>query len=149
MRSGDGRWTLGDKGWTIGVTLGLLAIAASGCSWRSYPEVLNVHLDVLTQTAAKLIAVAESPRGLQTEGMGEYTYPSRRARAFLADYQGYRERRSHQQLSSFLDRYDGLVEHIDAARVNRSPLDSASLTAELNELLHVAASIRGAAVDGD
>jgi hypothetical protein len=126
----------------------LLWVAGPGCRWRSYPEILNVHLDVLTQTAAKLIAVAQSPRGLQTEGMGEYTYPSRRARAFLADYQSYRDRPSHRQLTAFLDRYDSLVERIDAARVNRKPIESAVLTTELNELLQMSAAIRGMAVDG-
>jgi hypothetical protein len=51
-------------------------------------------------------------------------------------------------LTAFLDRYDSLVERIDAARVNRKPIESAVLTTELNELLQMSAAIRGMAVDG-
>jgi hypothetical protein len=37
---------------------------------------------------------------------------------------------------------------LDAARANQARLDSPELTAELNGMLQLAASIRGAAADG-
>jgi hypothetical protein len=93
----------------------LLACAAS-CLWRSYGTIMQVHLDVLTQTADKLCSVVESGRGPTAEGMAEYVYPAQRAREFMRQFSGYRERRSYQQFSTLVERYEALVHEVDAAR---------------------------------
>jgi hypothetical protein len=70
------------RGWLFGIVL--LAVAA--CLWRGYASILGVHVDVLTQTADKLVAVAGSGRGITTEGMAEYVYPAKRGREFLRQF---------------------------------------------------------------
>ena len=94
----------------------LVLVCAAGCLWRSYGTIMEVHLDVLTQTADKLCSVVESGRGPTTEGMAEYVYPAQRARTFLRQFATYSERRSYQQLGALLDRYEALVRDVDAAR---------------------------------
>lgn len=120
----------------------LLFLCMPCCIWRSYGNILNVHLDVLTQTAAKLCAVVESGKPLRTEDMAEYTYPSQRAREFLRQFGRYRERRSYQQLSTLLDRYDVLVQAVDAARAQQHVPDLQQLTRERDALQRSADDIR-------
>jgi hypothetical protein len=94
--------------------MALLGLTA--CLWRSYGEILQVHLDVLTQTADKLVAVAGSGRGITTEGMAEYVYPAKRGREFLRQFSAYSPRRSYRQFEVFLDRYEALVKEADTIR---------------------------------
>lgn len=97
-------------------TVLLLLLCAGACLWRGYGTIMEVHLDVLTQTADKLCSVVESGRGPTTEGMAEYVYPAQRGRAFMRQFSGYADRRSYQQFGALLDRYEALVRDIDAAR---------------------------------
>ena len=94
----------------------LLIVCAAGCVWRSYATIMNVHLDVLTQTADKLYSVVESGRGPTAEGMAEYVYPAQRAREFMQQFSSYSGRRSYQQFGVLVDRYDAMVREVDAGR---------------------------------
>ena len=94
----------------------LLFACAASCVWRSYGTIMQVHLDVLTQTADKLCSVVESGRGPTAEGMAEYVYPAHRAREFMRQFSGYRDRQSYQQFGSLVNRYEALVHTVDAAR---------------------------------
>ncbi len=121
----------------------LLLLAATGCLWRGYAAIMAVHLDVLTQMAAKLSAVVETKRGVTTEGMAEYTYPAKRAREFLQQFDSYRARRSYQQFSTLLDRYEALVRAVDAARAQGQQSSAAAhAAAERDALQQLAAEIR-------
>jgi len=107
-------------------------LLSTSCLWRSYADVLSVHLDVLTQTADKLYAVVESGRGPTAEGMAEYVYPAQRARGFLRQFSNYSDRPSYKKLGELLDRYEAMVNRVDAARAGgaEARLDLAVLTAE-------------------
>ena len=94
----------------------LFLTCAAGCLWRSYGTIMDVHLDVLTQTAAKLCTIVEAGRGPTAEGMAEYIYPAKRAREFLRQFDGYGERQSYRRFAALLDRYERLVRDVDAAR---------------------------------
>jgi hypothetical protein len=122
----------------------IVLFCAAGCLWRGYATIMTVHLDVLTQTAAKLCAVVQTGKGPAAEEMGEYIYPLKRAREFLGQFSNYAERRSYQQFSVLLDRYDAMVRAVDAARaVGRlAPEQSTQLAAERDALQQLAAEIR-------
>ncbi len=107
------------------VTLGL-ALGVSACLWRGYDKIINVHLDVLTHMAVKLVLVVESGR-LGSEGMAEYSYPAERARQFLQQFDDKHDRPSHQEMAKLLDRYEAFVKAVDAAR--RAP-EQATATPE-------------------
>src|SRR5512135_3574356 len=72
-----------------------MCVWTAGCLWRSDATILSVHLDVLTQTAAKLCSLVEARRGPTTEGMAEYTYPAQRGREFLHKFSSSSGRRSY------------------------------------------------------
>jgi hypothetical protein len=129
----------------------LLLLCGAGCIWRSYGTILSVHVDVLTQTAAKLFAVAESGRGLSAEGMAEYVYPAQRGREFLRQFDGYRARQSYQKFAAFLDRYEAMVRDVDVQRAARpdGQIDLSRLKAEQEALRQLAADIRGLLARGD
>lgn len=97
----------------------LVLVCLAGCLWRGYPTIMAVHLDVLTQTAAKLCAVVESGRGLTAESMAEYVYPAQRGREFLRQFSAQSGRQSYQQFATLLDRYEAMVREADVARVQR------------------------------
>lgn len=116
---------------------------AAGCLWRSYGTIMNVHLDVLTQTAAKLCAVVEAGRAPTAEAMAEYVYPAKRGREFLRQFERYRERPSYQEFSALLDRYEALIGAADAARTQGNwPEMLPRLSAERDDLDRRAARIR-------
>jgi hypothetical protein len=93
-----------------------MVVCVAGCLWRSYGAIMEVHLDVLTQTADKLSSVVASGRGPTAEGMAEYVYPAQRAREFMRQFSGYSDRKSYQQFGVLVDRYEALVREVDAAR---------------------------------
>ena len=130
----------------------LLSLAcAAGCLWRSYRTIMNVYLDVLTQTADKLHSVVESGRGPTAEGMAEYVYPAQRAREFMRQFSGYSGRRSYQQFGALVDRYEVLVREVDAARSQGrlGPEEAARVKSESDALSALAASTRAALRAGD
>ena len=122
----------------------VLIICAAGCLWRGYGTIMEVHLDVLTQTADKLYSVVASGRGPTAEGMAEYVYPAKRAREFMRQFSGYSDRKSYQQFGVLLDRYEALVREVDAARAQRQlgPEDVSHLRSEREALYALAAEIR-------
>ena len=128
----------------------LLVVCAAGCLWRSYGTIMDVHLDVLTQTADKLHSVVESGRGPTTEGMAEYVYPAQRAREFMRQFSSYSGRRSYQQFGMLVDRYDALVREVDAARSQRrlGSEDAARVKSESDALHALATETRAALQTG-
>ena len=122
----------------------VVLLSVAGCLWRGYATILGVHLDVLTQTAAKLVNVVESGRGPTAEGMAEYVYPAQRAREFMRQFSSYGERASYRQLGVLLDRYEAIVKGVDAARVTggQTKPDVTALAAERDKLEQLAVSIR-------
>jgi len=122
----------------------LLVVCAAGCLWRSYGAIMEVHLDVLTQTADKLSSVVASGRGPTAQGMAEYVYPAQRAREFMRQFSSYGDRRSYQQFGVLVDRYEALVREVDAARAQRQlgPQDVSHLHSEREALYALAAQIR-------
>ena len=121
-----------------------MSLGAVGCLWRSYATILSVHLDVLTQTAAKLCSVVEAARGPTAEGMAEYTYPAQRGREFLRQFGSYRDRRSYQQFSVYLDRYEAMVRDVDATRAQGGEWHATlpRLIEQRDALVQLAARIR-------
>lgn len=124
----------------------LLLVGAAACLWRGYAAIMAVHLDVLTQTAAKLCAVVESGRGPAAEAMAEYVYPAQRGRQFLRQFGSYRERASYRKFSALLDRYEALVHDVDALRAQGrvAPAEVPRLEAERAAVQQLAEEIRGA-----
>jgi hypothetical protein len=122
----------------------LLFVCAAGCLWRSYGTIMDVHLDVLTQTADKLCSVVASGRGPTAEGMAEYVYPAQRAREFMRQFSSYASRNSYRQFGLLLDRYEALVHEVDTARAERrlGPEEASRLNNELQGLQALAAQIR-------
>ena len=116
----------------------------TGCLWRGYAAIMAVHLDVLTQTAAKLCAVVESGRGLTTEGMAEYVYPAQRAREFLHQFSEQSGRESYKRFATLLDRYESMVREVDTVRATGSNWqpELPHLTAESDALAQLAIDVR-------
>ena len=94
----------------------LLLVLCAACLWRSYADVLRVHLDVLSGLADKAAFNAESGRRPTSNDVTELTYPLERARQFAYQYRSYADRESYQRFVAALDRYQALVTAIDAAR---------------------------------
>ena len=122
----------------------LLLLCATGCLWRGYGTIMEVHLDVLTQTADKLCSVVDSGRGPTAEGMAEYVYPAQRARQFMRQFSSYSERPSYKQFGVLVDDYEAMIRAVDAARSQgRLGADEvARLKAERDALLATAVEIR-------
>jgi hypothetical protein len=129
---------------TRGRVASLLFVLLAGCLWRGYAAIMAVHLDVLTQTAAKLCAVVESGRGLTAEGMAEYVYPAQRAREFLRQFSGQSGRESYQRFTTLLDRYEAMVREVDATRAAQRDWQPVlpHLNAEREALAQLAADVR-------
>ncbi len=94
--------------------LGLLLLSA--CLWRSYEQIMTVHLDVLTSMVDKVVDTAESGRRPTSNDVTELTYPLQRARQFAGQYERYKDRRSFQAFGALLERYARFVDAIDTAR---------------------------------
>lgn len=113
----------------------LLLVACAGCLWRSYTDVMGVHLDVLSGMADKAAFNAAHGARPTSNDVTELTYPLERARQFAYQYRSYAERESYRRFVTALDRYQALIETVDAARG-----DEARWAAERFKLveLHVA-----------
>jgi hypothetical protein len=96
--------------------LSLLLLLSPGCLWRSYGDVLRVHLDVLGGMADKAVYNAQTGQRPTSNEVTELTYPLQRARQFAYQYRSYGDRESYRLLVAALDRYQVLAEAIDAAR---------------------------------
>jgi hypothetical protein len=91
-------------------------ILLSACLWRSYGDVMTVHLEVLSAEAAKLADNAQAGERPTSNDMTELAYPLQRARQFAYQYRSYGERESYRLFTAALDRYQALSEAVDAAR---------------------------------
>lgn len=120
------------------------------CLWRSYSEILSVHLSVLTAMAAKLCAVAQAGKGPTAEGMAEYVYPLQRGREFQRQFSKYDGRQSYRQFTTFLDRYETMVRTADAARAEgRLATELSQLIAQRDTLQQLAVEIRASLQAGN
>ncbi len=122
----------------------LLLLLVSACLWRSYEDILAIHLDVLTQTASKLGDIAASGHAPTAEGMAEYAYPAKRARQFLQQFSKHSGRSSYAGLKAFLDGYEQMVSEVDAGRLD-GHVDNAKLSLEITALNQAATTIRAQA----
>ncbi len=125
----------------------LFLLLMSACLWRSYEQILAIHLDVLTQTANKLGDVAASSQG-PALGMAEYAYPAKRARQFLQQFSKHNGRSSYAGLKAFLDRYERMLAEVDAARLGEQ-IDGTRLRTEITALNEAATTIRAQAAAAD
>jgi hypothetical protein len=93
-----------------------LSLLACACLWRSYEEIMTVHLEVMASMMAKAVDGAAPLRRPSASEVSELRYPLRRARQFTGQYEAERERRSYQAFVSVLDLYERFVDSIDVAR---------------------------------
>jgi hypothetical protein len=124
------------------IVLVLLLLSVSSCLWRSYGEVMRVHLDVLSSLADKAAANVQDGRRPASNDVTELSYPLQRGRQFVYQYRSYDDRASYRLFVAALDRYQAFVEAIDGARG-----DEARWTAERADLDAKYQSWRNAAAD--
>jgi hypothetical protein len=89
-----------------------------GCPWRSYEQILSVHLEVLSSMATKLLNSSDAGRRPGPSDVAELLYPLRRARQFAHQYRSYSERPSYREFVTSLDFYEKLTDEVDAARAD-------------------------------
>ncbi len=102
---------------------------------------MEIHVEVLTQTADKLRDVSDASQGPGSQGIAEYTYPAKRARQFLHQFAKHRQRASYQGLSTFLDQYESMIHRVDSVRPG-DEIDKAALGRDVASLHAAAAAIR-------
>jgi hypothetical protein len=93
------------------------AVVAGGCFWRSYPDRMRTHTELLVAFARKGRDLVATGR-FTAESLPELTYPLERATAFAADARG-RTPAPPASLDAFdalLARYRTFVELLDDAR---------------------------------
>lgn len=93
-----------------------LFVLMPACLWRSYGEVMRVHLDVLEGLADKAIGNAAAGQRPTSNDITELAYPLQRARQFVYQYRDYADRDSYRHFVAALDRYQAMADAIDAAR---------------------------------
>src|SRR5260221_14113345 len=90
----------------------LALVLAPACLWRSYAEVMRVHLDVLSGLAEKVAYNTREGQRPASSDVTELTYPLQRARQFAYQYRSYAERESYRRFTAALDRYQALTEAV-------------------------------------
>ena len=124
-RRGDARKRLGLASATAPVTVprmrirplaALALILVTACLFRSYADIMRIHLDVLGALADKAAYNARSGQRPEANEVTELVYPLQRAREFAYEYRSYAERESYRRFIDALDRYQAFVGEIDAAR---------------------------------
>lgn len=103
----------------------VLVLVLSGCFWRGYERVTEVHLQVLESMTTKLCALTEGPPPA-SEGMGEFVYPLKRARELQRDYASRSGRPSYGEFGAVVDAYERLVQEFDRARVSAAAWSAAA-----------------------
>jgi hypothetical protein len=96
----------------------VLLLLLSGCPWRSYGQILAIHLDVLCSLTTKLVDTANAGHRPTPNDVTELLYPLRRARQFAHQFEGYSERPSYGVFVASLDLYEKLVGEVDEARAD-------------------------------
>lgn len=108
---------VGSWGYPVKALL-LVALAITGCFWRSYGRLAATHTELLVAMARKGVDLVASDR-LTAESMPELTYPLERAQAFV---QAARARAggtpppSLLALEMLVDRYRAFVDALDHGR---------------------------------
>ena len=99
------------------IVLFVCAVVAGGCFWRSYPDRMRTHTELLVAFARKGRDLVATGR-FTAESLPELTYPLERATAFAGDARG-RTSAPPASLDAFdalLARYRTFVELLDDAR---------------------------------
>ena len=119
----------------LGVIFLCMAVA-SGCFWRSYPQKLRTHSELLVSFARKGRDLVATGR-FTAENLPELTYPLERAAAFAADAR----RRTDAPPASLvaferlIAEYRAFVEQVDRERHDRSgSAEAATLDTPLAEI---------------
>src|SRR5262245_41670651 len=94
----------------------ILLLVTPACLWRSYGDVMRVHLEVLESLADKAAGNVAAGQRPTSNDITELTYPLQRARQFAYQYRSDSERESYRRFIAALDRYQAMVDAIDAAR---------------------------------
>lgn len=118
----------------------IFLLVAAACLWRSYGDVMRVHLEVLESLADKAAGNVAAGQRPTSNDVTELTYPLQRARQFAYQYRDDAQRASYQRFIEALDRYQAMVDAIDAARG-----DDARWAAERDMLAEQARGWRAAA----
>jgi Xaa-Pro aminopeptidase len=114
----------------------LCLAVASGCFWRSYPQHLRTHSELLVSFARKGRDLVATGR-FTAENLPELTYPLERAAAFAADVRRRTDAPppSLVALERLIERYRTFVQQVDRERHERAgPADLASLEAAVTEV---------------
>jgi hypothetical protein len=96
----------------------VISLLANACLWRSYEEIMTVHLEVLSSMMAKTIDGSVPMHRPSASDVAELQYPLRRARQFTGQYDKQHERPSYQAFVALLDEYERFVEAIEQARTD-------------------------------
>jgi hypothetical protein len=118
----------------------LVLLIAPACVWRSYADVMRVHLDVLSGLAEKAAFNAGRGRRPSSNDVTELTYPLQRARQFAYQYRSYADRESYRLFEVALDRYQAFAEAIDGARGDQARWAAERATVEARHRAWVAAA---------
>ena len=94
----------------------LTLVCAPACLWRSYADIMRVHLDVLSELSEKAAENARAGQRPTGSDVTELTYPLQRARQFCYQYRSYAGRQSYSLFTVALDRYQTWADAVDAAR---------------------------------
>jgi hypothetical protein len=124
----------------------LCLAVASGCFWRTYPQRLRTHSDLLVAFARKGRDLVATGR-FTAENLPELTYPLERAAAFAADVRRRTEAPPASLLAfeRLLERYRAFVERVDRERHERAgPADVSSLDAAVVAIESAAGEVAAA-----
>ncbi len=119
---------------------------AAGCFWRTYPQRLRTHSDLLVSFARKGRDLVVTGR-FTAENLPELTYPLERAAAFAADARRRTDTPPASLLAfdRLLERYRAFVERVDRERHERAgPPDASALDAPVAEIESAAGAVAAA-----
>lgn len=103
-------------GIAVGLAGAILLLSAVGCLWKSYEEIMSVHLEVISSLSAKAVENAEAGQRPIPDDVKELTYPLQRGRQFAYQSRSNADRDSYRSFVAALDLYESFVDAIDAAR---------------------------------
>ena len=131
------------------VALVCLAVA-SGCFWRTYPDQLRTHTDLLVAFARKARDLVATGR-FTAESLPELTYPLERATAYAAEGRRHASPPPASLIAfeTLVARYRAFVDLVDETRRSRRGADAAAVLAEPLAALEAAARDVGVALDAE
>ena len=124
----------------------LVCLLLSACVWKSYGQIMRVHVDVLAGIAEKIVAKSEAGGRPTPNDLTELIYPLERGRQFAKQYDSRAERESYRKFTTLLDDYQQFVGGIDAARGDEARWQAAraDLPSKLEHLRTDAGAVRDA-----